>query len=287
MGKTVSRGLEDERSERSDGDRERAADGREDRKEGFLRPMSSLRGAQRDLVSYRDREYQLNESEARTLATIGAFRVVSVDDVDGDAGRSLRHLENQGLVKAESLVDRFGIERTASLTHDGKGLLDAHTAPDRHGHRQEYYTGVVKPRELRHDVQLYRAFKAEEQRIRGEGGRVTRVALDYELKRTYQRFLNRPADKRDNESLYRDRREFAEVNDLPFVRGHVALPDLRIEYETEDGRLEHRDVEVITEHYSRSQIGGKSKAGFACYRTAGSGGRQGGTPFDPRHMERL
>lgn len=48
--------------------------GREDRKEGFLRPMSSLRAAQRDLVSYRDREYQLNESEARTLDTIARSR---------------------------------------------------------------------------------------------------------------------------------------------------------------------------------------------------------------------
>jgi hypothetical protein len=252
--------------------------------------MPSLRGAQRDLVAYRNREYRLNESEARTLAMIGAFRVVSADDLDDSEGRSLRQLENQGLVQTESLVDRHGIERTASLTHEAKGLLDAHSSLDRHGHRQEYYAGVVKPRELRHDVQLYRAFKEEAHRIRDEGGRVTRVILDYELKRDYQRFLNRPADKRDNESLDRDRQEFAKANDLPFVRGHVALPDLRIEYETEDGRLEHRDVEVITEHYSRSQIGGKSKAGFACFRAAGSGrggDRKGGTPFDPRHLERL
>ena len=248
--------------------------------------MPTLRGSQRELVSYRDREYRLNESEARTLATIGAFRVVSVDDLDDGEGRSLRQLESQGLVQTESLVDRYGLERTASLTREAKGLLDAHSSSDRHGHRQEYYAGVVKPRELRHDVQLYRAFKEEARRITDEGGRVTRIVLDYELKRDYQRLLNRPADKRDNEALDRDRRAFAKANDLPLINGQVALPDLRVEYETEDGRFEHRDVEVITEHYSRSQIGGKSKAGFACYRAAGSG-RQGGTPFDPRHMERL
>jgi hypothetical protein len=283
--KTLSRGLDDDRSERADGDRERSADPRDDQEGGFLQPIQSLRGSQRDLLSYRDREYRLSESDARTLATIGAFRVVSVDDFDGDAGRSLRQLESQGLVRTESLVDRYGVERTASLTHDAKSLIDAHTSPDRHGHRQEYFAGVVKPRELRHDVQLYRAFKEEARRIRGEGGRVTGVVLDYELKRDYQRFLNRPDDKRDNAALDRDRREFAKAYDLPLIRGHVALPDLRIEYETEDGRLDHRDVEVITEHYSRSQIGGKSKAGFACYRAAGD--RKGGTPFDPRHLERL
>jgi hypothetical protein len=282
----MSRGLDDDRSERADGNLERSADPRDDQEDGFLQPIQSLRGSQRDLVSYRDRDYRLNESEARTLATIGAFRVASVDDLDDSEGRSLRQLESQGLVQTESLVDRYGLERTASLTRDGKGLLDTHTAPDRHGHRQEYYAGVVKPRELRHDVQLYRAFKEEARRIKDEGGRVTRVILDFELKRDYQRFLNRPGDKRDQDAVYRDRHEFAKANDLPLIRGHVALPDLRIEYETEDGRLEHRDVEVITEHYSRSQIGGKSKAGFACYRAAGSG-RQGGTPFDPRHMVRL
>ena len=32
---------------------------------------------------------------------------------------------------------------------------------------------------------------------------------------------------------------------------------------TEDGRLEHRDVELVTEHYSRGQLAGKARAGFA------------------------
>jgi len=63
----------------------------------------------------------------------------------------------------------------------------------------------------------------------------------------------------------------------------------RIEYESADGRLEYRDVELVTEHYSRSQLAGKSAAGFALYRAAGAGGssRRGGTPFDPHHLERL
>jgi hypothetical protein len=65
------------------------------------------------------------------------------------------------------------------------------------------------------------------------------------------------------------------------------LPDLRIEYETQDGRLEHRDVEVVTEHYSRGQISGKTRAGFSCYRLAGRSTRMGGAPFDPRHLRRL
>jgi hypothetical protein len=72
------------------------------------------------------------------------------------------------------------------------------------------------------------------------------------------------------------------------IHGHLELPDLRIEYETEDGRLEYRDVELVTEHYSRGQVSGKARAGFTCYRAGGGGqARAGGNPFDPRHLERL
>ncbi len=47
----------------------------------------------------------------------------------------------------------------------------------------------MKPRELSHDAQLYRLYQAEAGRLEDEGGRITRVVLDYELKREYQTFL--------------------------------------------------------------------------------------------------
>jgi hypothetical protein len=50
---------------------------------------------------------------------------------------------------------------------------------------------------------------------------------------------------------------FADAHDLPVIDGHLELPDLRIEYEDADGRIETRDVEVVTEHYSRAQLAGK------------------------------
>ena len=89
-----------------------------------------------------------------------------------------------------------------------------------------------------------------------------------------------------------DRQAFAQANDLSIIRDHLELPDLRIEYQSEYGRLEHRDVELVTEHYSRGQLAGKAKAGFVRYRSSSSGGRgsdsrRGGTPHDPRHLERL
>jgi hypothetical protein len=139
---------------------------------------------------------------------------------------------------------------------------------------------------------LYRLYQAEADRIESEGGRVSRIVLDYELKRDYQTFLNRP-DRPEDADRVDDMEAFAAMSGLPIVDDHLELPDLRIEFETADGRLEHRDVELVTEHYSRGQLAGKTAAGFALYRAAGAGqtrgasSRRGGTPFDPHHLERL
>jgi len=220
----------------------------------------------------------------RTLATIGAFRVVPIEDLD--APGDLRRLANEGLVTTETLTDIAGSQRIVSLTSEGQAVLEANRSSGGDGRDQAFYAGVVKPRELAHDTLVFRAFKEEQAGIDAQGGRVTRVVLDYELKREYQRFLNRD-DRPDDATLESDRQAFAEAHDLQIVRGHLELPDLRLEYETTDGRVEYRDVEIVTEHYSRGQISGKTGGGFACYRAAGSPPRTGGTPFDPRHLTRL
>ena len=95
---------------------------------------------------------------------------------------------------------------------------------------QAFHAGLVKPREIAHDSQLYRLFQAEAGRIEAEGGRVERVVLDYELKRDYQTFLNRPRPARGR----RSRGRHASVRRgawLPVVDGHLELPDLRIEFD--------------------------------------------------------
>ena len=263
-------------------------------------PMERLslpRGPQREPVRGRGQVYQLRESEARMLATIGAFRVVRADDVQAvrtsrDAWTGeLRSLAKQGLVQIRTVEVNRASVAVVVLTREGKDVLDAHRT-DGEGRHQEFHAGLVKPREIAHDAQIYRLYQAEAARIEADGGRVSRVVLDYELKRDYQRFLNR-ADRPADATHEDDLAAFAAATGLPIVDGHLELPDLRIEYETADGRLASRDVELVTEHYSRSQLAGKSAAGFALYRAAGAtrarGGsvRRGGTPFDPHHLERL
>jgi hypothetical protein len=47
----------------------------------FTRHLNLPRGLERELLRDRDREYTLRGSESRTLATVGAFRVVSSRDL--------------------------------------------------------------------------------------------------------------------------------------------------------------------------------------------------------------
>ena len=241
----------------------------------------------------------LRNSEWRTLRTVGTFRVVAEADLLRDTRdqktmrNDLLHLVDEGLLDRKTGMVNHHPTRLITLTSDGKALVDRHRDVTTWGRTQQYHAGLVKPKELAHDVQLYRAYRAESARIEHAGGRVTRVVLDYELKRDYQQFLNR-RDRSPEETFERDLHAFAEARQLPIVDGHLELPDLRLEYETADGRSETSDVEVVTEHYSRSQLSGKARAGFALYRPArvspfGHGGNssRGGTPVDPHALDWL
>ena len=262
-------------------------------------PMDGLslpRTETREPVMVDDRVYQLRDSEARTLATVGAFRLVPADQLDEPRGDfwsgDLERLDAQGLIERTTITVNHEPMRLVVLTREGQALLAAKQDHDGGRPRQQYHAGLVKPREVAHDAQLHRLFQAEGARIEASGGRIERVVLDYELKRDYQTFLNR-RDRPADATTDTDMRAFAAAHGLSVVGGHLELPDLRIEYETEDGRHESRDVELVTEHYSRAQLAGKAQAGFSCYRAAGGGrvgagaSRTGGTPIDPHHLERL
>ena len=253
------------------------------------------RGIDREPVRHRGRTYRLREMDVRALATIGTFRVVRAAEVQSmrssrEAWRgTIGHLRQEELIDVKTVSINRELAAVAVLTREGKSLLDAHQERPSDRAAQTYHAGLVKPRELAHDAQLYALFQAEAARIEVEGGRIERVLLDYELKREYQTFLNRPRVK---EVDVDDVTAFAAAHDLPIVDGHLALPDLRIEYESPDGERHHRDVELVTEHYSRAQLAGKSRAGFSMYRAAGArlqggSGRSGGTPVDPHHLEWL
>src|SRR5688572_17322987 len=277
-------------------ERDHAAD--RDPRDVFTKDLDLPRGRERRPVRDRDRVYEINGIESRMLATVGAFRVVSESDLhDGreDTRKSLRHLEREGLIRTSPLSSD---DRAVTLTDRGRDLLEAnrHERHDRtNDPRQTFHAGLRKPRELTHDTKVYRAYQRAEERLRGQGGRVRRVVLDYELKRDYQRFLHeRNRGKKDCDG--RPDREPGEIlrwareHDLPYDDGHVRFPDARIEYEDRDGRSRHEDLEVVTGHYRGAHAGSAAKSGFTCYLSIGCsvGGRGGGRrTAHPRIIEEL
>jgi DNA-binding MarR family transcriptional regulator len=257
------------------------------------------RGSTRRPVRDRDRWIDLRESEVRMLATAGAFRVVVASDLRDDRGRpasasngELRGLREAGLVETRPYVIGRDRATLVTLTDRGRELLERHRT-DREGDPQTYYAGFVKPRELSHDAQIYRAYERSAERLKEKGAMVTRVVLDSELKRDYQRFLHdlkreRRGQERDADRHAADVAEWAASRDLPVIDGHVHFPDVRIEYERPDGDRKVEDIEVVTPHYRGAYAAAKGRTGFSSYRIStglgGRGGRSGRSP-NPRIFE--
>jgi hypothetical protein len=264
------------------GERDRGDDPRE----GLMRNLDLPRGEERELVALRDRVYELDGEDSRTLAAVGAFRVVPEHDLDIEH-ETLDHLRDEDLVETVDLGDD---ERDLTLTREGRDLLDSHSL-DRDGEpSQSFYAGVNREREVEHDSNLYATYRQEEARLRDEHGglEVRRVVLDHDLKREYQEFLQEHNRGRSDSDGRPDRdeheiREWAREHDLPYFDGQVHFPDYRIEYEV-DGREHHQDVELFTEHYRGAHAASHTRTGFRIYAVGsrGGGGRSG--PH-PRGME--
>jgi hypothetical protein len=269
----------------------------------FSRDLNLPRSSSRRPVRDRSDVYDLRESEVRILATTGAFRVVPAHELRDHHGRpadprdgDLRHLRELGLVRTVPHVVEGRKTALVTLTERGRDLLESHRERDRDEPQQAFYAGIVKPRELAHDAELYRAYVDASDRLRDRGGEVRRVVLDYELKRDYQRFLrdlnreHRRDHQREREGQEREREiaQWAREHDLPFIDGHVHFPDVRIEYERPDGRRAFEDLEVVTPHYRGAFAAAKARTGFRTYRAvSGVGGRagRGRRGLDPRLAE--
>jgi uncharacterized membrane protein YgcG len=282
-----SRTLSHNELDRSD-DRDRESRDRAfDPREPFTRDLNLPRGLGRETVPDRDREYTLRGSETRTLATVGAFRVVSSRDLrdyndrptDPRSG-DLRHLREQGLIKTVRVPGSR--EHAVALTKEGRSLLEHHRDRD-HGGRQTFWDGLKREREREHDLQVYRAYEHAAERLAERGARIDRVMLDHELKREYQTWLHERDRERPHYDGHPDRtdqeiREWAHEHDLPYFDDEVHFPDLRIEYHDADGRWDHDDIEVTTEHYRGGHAASVARSGFSCYGGASLriGGRSSG-----------
>src|SRR5437870_6201189 len=83
-----------------------------DARDVFAQGLDLPRGLERERVHVHDHDYELRGSEVRTLATIGAFRVVPLSDLHDDNGRAadlwhgdLDRLRSAGLIHVAAHLD--------------------------------------------------------------------------------------------------------------------------------------------------------------------------------------
>ncbi len=228
---------------------------------------------QRVRTNYTDsnKPYSLRDSEIHALSEVGKFRVIAKNDLaefayNGDRDRMENDVENlvrQGLVKVITIPNiDYNPTEVVTLTKEGHRLLSRGQVVRRD---QATYHGLKKPREAAHDADLYRLYHKASDEIESRGGRVLRVRLDYEIKdELYSRIARAAKDKRRKPEAVRG--EVAERYHLKVVSGKIPIPDLRIEYVNEnEHQIQHRDLELATDHYRPRGLSEKARAGFQIY----------------------
>ena len=262
----TSLSLQSEQTDRAQMDRGSRASSTADR-QSRDRSTSRRGNSDRFRSAYRDRnrEYSLRESEVQTLIELGKFRVVPADDLArlgyrGDRSRmenDVQHLRRQGLIEQRSIEGHESYSKQVlTLTKEGHKLLSRHNfIPE----GQTIYHGFVKPKEARHDADLYRLYHKVARQIDDVGGKVRRVVLDYELKHELYRKLSQVDP---NEKLAYERIRVAHEYDLKVVNDKIPVPDLRIEYEDECRELRRLNLEIATRDYRPQALAEKAKAGF-------------------------
>jgi hypothetical protein len=234
-------------------------------------------------IRYARQVYNWSELERAVMVEIGRFRTMDEEDVarvfyggiEGPFRQDLKELLDQGLIERRSVVvgKNRDIRHVIVLSKRGKKLLERQGDVQR---GQAIYAGFVKPAEASHDASVYRMYEAEAKEIESRGGTVRRVVLDFEFKKKIYAELNKKGDYGEL-SYARRQEELAQLYELPIVDGKIALPDLRIEYETQEGGRAHIDLELTTEHYRPGHMRQKTRAGFKLYgvNTTSRGRRAG------------
>jgi len=212
-----------------------------------------------------------NDQEKAILATVGSFRVVGLDDLRRDSDlptptrlqQDLRRMVADGFMEEQSVPYGKAGQSIHTFTLTKNGIKQARAtnsvSPD-----QRLYAGFVKPNEMTHDLAIFRMYQAHSDKIARAGGTVHRVVLDFELKRKIYSDLAKASDLPALAHAQR-KEQIAAENGLKVVEGRIILPDLRIEYETEDGERSKVDLEVTSADYKRSQMQQKARAGFGIY----------------------
>ena len=237
----------------------------------------------------RDRPHRTRTERTRTertraaIADVGLYRAVSYRDLsdthfDGHpftTRRMVTHMTRAGLIEEHEARGPGGNTFTV-LTATERGKDAAHRAAVDAGHaaEQRTWSGLVKPTELSHDTAVYRAALDERARIEAEGGRVTRVRIDAELKAIVATATETARAESGDRAADAARVHAAQELGLPMQDDHVMYPDAQLDIEDGDGLSGRVNVEIASDHYHAAAIAAKAGAGFAMHGSSRSAARK-------------
>ena len=218
------------------------------------------------------------------VADVGLYRAVSYTDLsdqhfDGHpyaTRRSVNHMIRAGLIEEHEATGPEG-QTFKVLTATERGRDAAQRAAVDAGHvpEQQTWSGIVKPAELSHDTAVYRAALDERARIEAEGGRVTRVRLDAELKQIVATATEKARAEGRDRAAHEAKLAAAHNLGLHVVNhDHVLYPDAQLDIEDADGRSGRVNVEIVSDHYHAAAIAAKAGAGFAMHGSSRSATRK-------------
>ena len=223
----------------------------------------------------------LREEERRVLAEVGRFRVIATRDLaetvyggqHSRMKRDLAFLREKGLIQLNAVNARRDgrggkVERieVVTLTRAGR---DAARQTSGLPQNQRLYAGLVKPREVEHDAQIYRAYRKEAEKIERKGGSNLRVKLDFELKSDVQKAIHAARKAEPKHGMGEIKQQVARQFDLPYVNDGIQIPDARIEYDlNQSSGGGHEDIEVLTAAYRSGHLRAKAQAGFHNYASS-------------------
>jgi DNA-binding PadR family transcriptional regulator len=182
----------------------------------------------------------------------------------------LENLRTQGLVEEKTVFRAHkSARKIVTLTEQGHRVVKKASAlPE----GQRVYHGFVKPRELDHDADLYKVYQKAVKEIEEKGGKRVRVRLDFELKESINRAKEAAGHFPENmRSQWLT--AVAEEHGLTIDGTTIHLPDIQVEYETQDGRAERENLELLSRNYREEGIRSKAAAGFKIYARTGDTSR--------------
>jgi hypothetical protein len=230
----------------------------------------------------------LRDEERKLLAEVGRFRVIATRDLaetvygnrDSRMARDLTFLRQKGLIEVDAVNARRDgrggrVEQieVVVLTKLGRDVTRQSAGLPRD---QQLYSGLVKPREVEHDAQIYRAYRKHAEGIEQRGGTNLRVKLDFELKADVQKAIHAETKLNPDRDMADIKQQVAKQFELPYIDGGIQIPDARIVYDLEQKaddidqgpRSGYEDIEVLTAAYSPGHLRAKAQSGFHLYASA-------------------